>query len=166
MSNSYKIEGENEFAYFRANINQLRRILDGDRLWALQMMQKYGSGKLGGLWQVSRRALFFPSKIEKHGENYFRVRGTQYFCYQIEAVNESVSRIIPLGNMSLGRKFAVPCELLLIFVFPVVFTPLAYLIWNWEIKRQSKDKLRAFCNYLEKRTQQLNGQRQTGEVAK
>lgn len=160
MSNNYKIEGENEFAYFRANVNQLRQILDGDRLWAVRMMQKDSSWTLGGFWQVSRRAMIFPSKIEEHGEHYFRARGTQYFCYQVEAVNENLSRIVPLGNMSLGRKIAVPCELLLIFILPVIFTPLAYLIWNWEIKRQSKDKLRAFCNYLEIRGYDLFGQNQ------
>lgn len=149
MSNYYKIEGENEFAYFRANVNQLRQALDGDRLWAVRMMETGIPFELGRYWEVTRRALLCPSKIEKHGEYFFRGRGTLYFCYQVEAVGDNVSRIVPLGNMSLGRKIAMPCALLLIFVLPVVFTPLFYLYWNWETKRHSKDKLRAFCHYLE-----------------
>lgn len=149
MSNFYKIEGENEFAWFRANVETLHRILDGDRLWALRMQEKGIPDRYGGYWQVSRRAAIFPSKIEKRGQDFFIARGTLHFCYHVEAYDENISKIIPLGNMSLGRKITVPLELLLIFIFPVIFTPLVYLYWNWEIKRHSKDKLPAFCNYLE-----------------
>jgi hypothetical protein len=149
MSNFYYIEGDDECAYFRANVNRLRQALDGDGLWALRMLRKGIPASLGGDWQVRRRALIFQSKIEEHGEHFFIARGTLYFCYRVEAVNENVSRIVPLGKMSLGRKIAVPCQLLTVFVIGVIFTPLGYLYWNWEIKRHSKDKLRSFCHYLE-----------------
>ena len=66
MSNLYKIEGENEFAYFKANFNQLRQIFESDANWVagvMEIAQHYGLTK--GM-QKFRNSLW-GCKIEEQG---------------------------------------------------------------------------------------------------
>lgn len=164
MSNLYKIDNKNEIAYFRASMNQLRRILEGDRYWANSMMIDSPSATKYPALKVRIYSYICPCKIEETGHNYFIARGTRYFCFKVEAVSENVSQITPLGKLSFGRNVWIPCQLLVPFILPIIFAPLVYGWWIWETKQYSGHVIEPFCNYLEFRGQQIYRQKGTAEI--
>ena len=163
MSNFYKIEGANEFAYFRCNFNQLRQIFESDSNWVSGVMEIFGHFGITKGMQKFRNSLF-GCAVEEQGQNYFIVRGTVSFYYKIEAVNKDVSRIVPIGRLPTAIKIAIPFGLVLICIVPVVLTPLFYKVRKNRIENWSKIHLPALCQYLEMRGQQLFGQRQQEEI--
>lgn len=163
MSNLYKIEGENQFAYFRANFNQLRRIFESDPNWVAGVMEVFGHFGISKGMQNFRNSLW-GCKVEEQGTGYFEVRGTVSLYYRIEAVSETVSRILPIGKLPTVQKIAIPLQLALACIFPVVFTPLIYKLQKNKIEWSSKAHLEALCKYLEIQGQKLFGQRPQGEM--
>ena len=163
MSNFYKIEGENEFAYFKANLNQLRQIFESDPNWVagvMEIAQHYGLTKA---MQNFRNSLW-GCKVEEQGAGYFEVRGTVSLYYRVEAVNESVSRILPIAKIPMVQKVIIPFQLALICLFPVVLTPLYYMIAKNRIVWNSKAHIEPLCQYLEIQGSRLFGQTQQGEI--
>lgn len=163
MSNFYKIEGENELAYFKANFNQLRQIFESDPNWVAGVMEVAQHYELTKGMQKFRNALW-GCKIEEQGNNYFEVRGTVSFYYRVEAVNETVSRIIPLAKLPTVLKVAIPLQLALGCIFPIVLTPLIYKLQKNKIEWNSKAHIEALCQYLQIQGQKLYGQRPQGEI--
>ena len=163
MSNYYKIEGENEFAYFRANLSQLRKVFESDPNWAGNVMEIFGHFGITKGMQKFRNSLF-GCKVEEMGGNYFAVRGTLDFCYRVEALNKDVSRIIPVGKLPTALKITIPFELALICIFPIIFTPLVYKVRRLKIENWSKAHLPALCQYLEMRGKEIYRQQPTGEI--
>jgi len=162
-SNFYKIEGANEFAYFRANFKQLRRILESDPNWVAGVMEIFGHFGISKSMQKFRNSLF-GCAVEEQADNYFIVRGTISLYYKIEAVNEEVSRIIPIGRLPTAIKVMIPFQLALMCVFPVIFTPFYYNLRKTRIQNWSKIHLISFCQYLERRGQQIYGKNTQGEI--
>jgi len=163
VSNFYKIEGESEFAYFRANIDQLQRIFESDPNWVagvMEIAQHYGLTKI---MQGLRNSLF-GCKVEARGTNYFEVRGTVSLYYRVEAVSDSVSRILPLAKLMTAHKIWIPIQLALACIIPIIFTPLMYKAQKNKTVWYSKAHLEPLCQYLEIRGQQIYGQRQQGEI--
>ncbi len=163
MTSLHKIDGENEFAYFNANFNQLRQIFESDPNWVGNMMEVFGHYGLTRGMQSFRNSLF-GCKIEKQGDNFFEVRGTVSFYYRIEAVSQTVSRIVPVAQLLTIHKIILPFQLAILCLFPVVFTPLLYKLQRLKTLNSSKLHLEALCKYLEIRGQQLFGPRQQGEI--
>lgn len=163
MSNLFKIEGENELAYFRANFSQLRQIFESDPNWVagvMEIAQHYGITK--GM-QKFRNSLW-GSKVEDQGTDYFEVRGTVSLYYRVEAVSETVSRILPIGKLPTVLKVAIPLQLALVCIFPVIFTPLIFKLQKNKIEWSSKAHIEPLCQYLEMQGQKLFGQSPQGEI--
>jgi hypothetical protein len=163
MSNFYKIEGENEFAYFRANFNQLHRLLANDSDWAGKVSEI--NKNIGFVTAMEKfRTSIAGSQVVEKGNNYFVVRGSQMFFYRIEAVDARTSRIIPVGGMTDAVKILIPLQLLLLCIVGVVLTPLLYKLRKSKAENWSKYHLQAFCRYLEIQGTKPYGQKQTGEI--
>ncbi len=153
----YKIEGENKFAYFNANFRQLRQIFESDPNWVagvLEAAQHFGITK--GM-QKFRNSLF-GCKIEEEGDNYFAVRGTVSFYYRIEAVSQTVSRIVPVGKLLTIHKVVIPFQLAIMCLIPVVLTPLLYKLQRNKIEWNSKAHIEPLCRYLQMQGQRMFGQ--------
>ena len=157
MSNYYKIEGKNEFAFFRANFSQLRQYLTTDPEWVTKVMKLYGH--VGFVVSMEKmRNSTVGSNIVEQGNTYFIVRGNNQFFFRIEVVNANTSRIIPEGRLSGIGKFSIIFGLLMACIVPVVLTPLIFKMRKLVSKNQGQQHLEAFCQYLEMRRQQTNGQ--------
>jgi len=163
MSNFYKIEGENESALFRGNLDRLRQLFESDPNWVagvMEIAQHYGISK--GM-QNFRNSLF-GCKVEERGDTYFEVRGTVSLYYRVEAISGAVSRITPIAKMPMIHKIFIPIQLALVCLFPVVLTPLFYMMQKRKIEWNSKAHIEPLCQYLEMRVQSLQGQGSYGEL--
>ncbi len=163
MSNLYKIESENAFAYFTANLGQLRQIFESDPNWVGGVMELAGHYAISKGMQSFRNSLW-GSKVEEQGEGYFEVRGTVSMYYRVEAVSETVSRILPIGNLPTVLKVAIPFQLALVCILPVVLTPLIYKLQKNKILWSSKAHIEPLCQYLQIQGQRLFGQGKQGAL--
>lgn len=154
MSKFYKIEGENEFAYFRANFNQLRQILLSDSNWAANVV-RMESSTLGSLMDFNITRAISATNIVEQGDNYFVIRGAQGFFYRFEALDANTTRIRPEGRIWGYLKFVIPVVLLMWCVIPVVLTPLFYGLKKKQALNQSKHYLKPLCEYLVMRSKQI-----------
>lgn len=161
MSKLYKIEGENEFAYFNANFNQLRQIFESDPNWVGGVMELAEHYAISKGMQSFRNSLW-GSKVEEQGNGYFEVRGTVSMYYRAEAVSDAVSRIIPIGKLPTVLKVVIPFQLALVCILPVVLTPLIYKLQKNKILWSSKAHIEPLCQYLQIQGQRLFGQGQKG----
>ena len=154
MSDFYKIEGENDSAFFRANFNQIRGHLMSDSSWATSVVE-IENKTIASLMKFSVTNALASTNVVEQGEDYFVVRGAQGFFYRIEAVSEQVSRITPEGRIWGYLKFAIPFGLFMSCVLPVVLTPLIFSLRRKGALNQSKHYLKALCQYLEMRQQSV-----------
>ncbi|MCW5959923.1 MAG: hypothetical protein KIS76_07155 [Pyrinomonadaceae bacterium] len=128
MSNFYKIEGENEFAYFRADFRQILQIFQSDPKWTKNFVELNNDiyGKVVRFDYVSNLA---GTKLIEQGNSHFVIRGGQYFFYRVEAVDAGTSRIVPERRLWAYWKFAVPFGLFLCASFPS-FLRLSFSVLN------------------------------------
>ena len=159
MTNLYAIQGENETALFKANLNQIRQYLTTDAGWSNKVAEIAENNALIVAAFKFNAALAGSSVVEQ-GNNYFVVRGSQNFFYRIDAVNATTSRITPEGRIWGYLKFAIPFGLFMSCVFPVLLTPLIFSLRKKASLNHSRHYLNAFCRYLEMR--QLQAQQQPG----
>ena len=153
----YKIEGKNEFALFRANLDQVRQHLTTDSNWAANVMKLHGH--VGFVVSMEKmRSTTVGSNVIEQGANYFVVRGTHQFFFRVEAVDANTTRIVPVGRVSGYEKFAIPLGLFMACVIPVIFTPFVFKMRKMVRKNNAQQHLEAFCKYLEMRQQEINGQ--------
>lgn len=157
MSGYYKIEGENQFAFFRANFNQIRQIITRDPDWVTNVV-KVNQDPSWAVSAVKFNKAITGTNIVEEGQNYFVVRGSQYFFYKIEAIDANTSRITPEGRIWGYLKFAIPFGLFMSCIIPVVLTPLIFSLRRKAAENQSKSYLEAFCKYLEIRQKHLQNQ--------
>lgn len=157
MSANYKIEGENDFAYFRASSAKLRQIFESDRRWAKNFVEMEGDiyGKVIKFDLVSSAA--GGVNIIEQSDTHFVIRGGQYFFYRVKAVDANTSRILPEGRLWGYWKYIIPIVLLIWCVIPVVLTPLIYKLRQKQALQMSKHYLKPLCTYLEARGNQLFG---------
>ena len=154
MSNFYKIEGENELAYFRANFNQILQIFESDPSWFKNLVELNNDtyGKVVKFDFVNSLA---GTNIVERGDTHFVIRGGQHFFYRVEAVDANTSRIVPVERLWGYLKFVIPIALVIWCVIPVVLTPLIYKLRQKQALNMSKHYLNPLCKYLELRGQQL-----------
>ena len=141
----------------------LRQILESDPNWVGGVMEIFGHFGISKGMQKFRNSLF-GCAVEDQGSNYFIARGTVSLYYKVEAVNRDVSRIIPIGKLPTAIKIAIPFQLALMCIFPVILTPFYYKVKRKRIENWSKIHLEAFCKYLEMRGRNLHGQKQQGTI--
>ncbi len=163
MSNFYKIEGENEFAYFRANFNQIFQIFQSDSTWVRKFVE-LNDDFYGKVVRFDFFSILAGTNIVEQNDTHFVVRGGQYFFYRIEAIDANTSRVIPEGRLWGYWKYVVPIVLFLWCVFPVFLTPLIYKLKQKQAMNMSKLYLNSLCRYLELQGQNLYGQRPQGEI--
>lgn len=163
MSKLYKIEGENEFAYFRASVNQILQIFQSDPKWAKNFIEMNNDmyGKVVKFDYVSNLA---GTKIIEQGNSHFVIRGGQHFFYRVEAFDANFTRIVPEGRLWAYWKFAVPFGLFMTCVIPVLLTPLVFKLKKKQTFDMSKSYLEPLCRYMEFQGQRIFGQRQQGEI--
>lgn len=163
MSNVYKIEGENEFAYFRANLNQILQIFQSDPKWTKKFVELNDDmyGKVVKFDYVSNLA---GTKIIEQGDSHFVIRGGRYFFYRVEAVDAKTSRIVPEERLWAYWKFAIPFGLIMMCIVPVVLTPLLFNLKKKHAFDMSKTYLETLCKYLAMQGQKLFGQKTQGEI--
>lgn len=157
MSAFYKIEGENEFAYFRANVNQIRQFINHDPDWITNVVKINETNSLVIGAMKFNKAIAGTNVVEE-GQNYFVVRGSQFFFYKIEGIDANTSRITPEGRIWGYLKYAIPIGLFLSCIIPVVLTPLIFSLRKKAAENQSKYYLEGFCKYLEMRQKNALGQ--------
>lgn len=158
MSNFYKIEGENEFAYFRADFNRILQIFQSDPKWTKKVVEMNNDiyGKVVKFDLFSNLA---GTSIVERGETHFVIRGGQYFFYRVEAVDAKTSRIVPEERLWTYWKIVMPIVLFIWCVVPVVLTPLVFKMRKKQALNMSKTYLKPLCNYIEIQGQNLYGQR-------
>ena len=127
-------------------------VLQDERRWAAQVLAFSGYCQKTCKW-VSFLNFVTPSRIIPLNPDKFIALGpiglTERLVYQLQRTDSQKTRVIPLAYIDTASKIGSTIFLLLLFLFPALFSPLLWI----KIQRRnlivSKILLAGFCAYLE-----------------
>jgi|GEM_PF-2250957 len=151
MTGSYKIEGQNESALFKADFDSVCKLLAQDRQWGTHVLQIANTNSVSVAISKAYGSVLGSSTV-RAGPGYMLIKGTagkrNRLLYRLEAVDAATTRITPEGMADGYFKIIVPVGLLCMGVLPVVLTPWLYRLRAHNMRYFSSRYLSAFCRYL------------------
>jgi hypothetical protein len=152
VDRKYSIEGYFDHAIFQGDINSLRASLEGNRNWAVKVLE-YAGAKARIVEWVAICNKMHPNRIRAREGSTFLAIGTlgkrRYLAYKIEAHDEGTVRITPTPFLEPHDKIYIALKLAIIYIIPVLLSPFIWHKWEEHNLRFSRYYLNSFCHYLE-----------------
>jgi hypothetical protein len=135
------------------DFDALRERLQNNREWGADVLEQAGEYR----WRVKIARIYslgiFGSKAVTGGEGCLTACGAigkhEFIAYRVERLETGVVQVSPLPYIEKRFKITLALGLALLFIVPVIFSP---LLWKWYAARTLRNAriyLPAFCRYAQ-----------------
>lgn len=148
-----EIHDRNQSATVTADFDAVRTRLQENPCWGAELLQR--AGEYG--WRVSAARRYskgpFSSRIIDESPDRLVAWGISgkksYLAYRIERESKEIIQITPLAYLECTHKTVIAISFALIFIVPVILSPLLWWVYEVQTLRASRVHLPTFSWYLE-----------------
>lgn len=146
------IQGNNQFAVMTADFAAVRTRLQDHPNWGAEILRRAGEFD----WRVKAagwysRGYFGARVIDETPDSFvaWGITGNKHcLAYRVEKQTAGQIRITPLAYLEKRRRVGLALALLLLFVIPVLLSPLVWKLYEVFTLRASRVQLYNFARYV------------------
>jgi len=154
MKRNYEITGKNEQLIIDADFSVVECLLNDDHKWGAHVIEQAGEMDWKVKYVQLQSRAFYPSIVFPVNENQFSIFSIigrhQFLAYRIDRLDTTRIQVVPIGQIPNRVKAISAASLAMMFIIPIVLSPLVWKIYEQTTLRNSKLYLDAFCRYLVK----------------
>ena len=148
-----EIQGNNEFATVTTDFEVVRTRLKENPNWGAELLEQAGEYS----WRVTTARWYskgpFGARVIDDGPESFVAWGfsgkRSFLVYRISKEGENTIQVIPLAFQPRANKVLLVVFLALIYLIPVLLSPLLWRMFEVQTLRASRVFLPTFARYLE-----------------